>query len=506
MRSMMKKRGCNLLTAWLIVLAVLMSGITPSGVSKAKAAAVNVKEVRITKKMARFEYVFTDRLNRNVEIVDGVVTLEVEGKTYNLTPKKAAIEVVTDCWGTQFIRYKNNKLYFATYDLEGNKIMLHRLWLDGKEQYATEFFFEGANKDYGTHFRDNNGAKKELPGLDYLRKQLGLTESTATPTPAPTMTVPPMPTQSPTPATPTATPTARPTATPSATPTATPTARPTATPSQTPVVPTPTPNVIIDSGTHTEFTITGLWEAMISGKITYERAMEIATVMGWKIDRKETQTTDLWEYYGYDEKGNLIWKHTSGTVITEGTESGSGNSNTNGVESGETNVDINGNGKHEDNGTIDSTTHIEITDNRSTGGNSSTTKKGTDHMKQSGGKYEWIGASGSTKLKFTVKNGKFKYLTVNGKKVKAATVIKKNKIIALRIKGGKTCFIDTKNHKIVWLKEKTIKFCRDKNGFGINMILKGGKKVSIKNAKVKKGKCGTNIHKVSATASYRGLR
>ena len=491
----------------------------------AVAVAVAISGVSITPKTAEavsYDYTFTDRLNRNVDITDGIVVLEVDGKSYQLTQPRTAVDVVTHIEGTQFVRYKNNKLYFASWDLEKERVSLHRLKVDGIDQYVTQFLFEGKNEKMATHYIDNNGAKKELPGLDQLRELLGLS------TPAPTMTVPPMPTASPTasptpvtpspvPATPaptmtvppmpTASPTASPTpvtpspvpATPSPTP-VTPSPIP-ATPSPIPATPSPTPNVVIDTDLDITTEEENWLNKLITGEITFEEFVKKITKTDWKVEKKDHEVKQIW--YVYDEKDRLVYQYEDKSG--QSTESGTGNKEENSSSNGNIDIDI----KDEETGGSNSTTNIDgsisITDKRPAGSSSSSAKKGKDHIKQSGGKFVWISTDGGTEVEFIVKNGKFKFLTLNGKKIVASGVIKKHKVIMLRNSSKKVCVISINTHKVAWLKEKVLKFCRDDNGFIIKMTLKTGKKVSVKNLAVSKGRYGKNIDKISYTISYKKL-
>lgn len=505
---MMKRvftRGYRKLIAGALALAVALSGgvnITP----QARAAGIELKEK--TLKKANHPVTYKDIPSRFADIVDGQAVENIVGVgEFVLTLPASSVDAQHCKNGAIWIVYLNGALGCGSYEIEGKSMVYHKYYEPGstKQARAVRFLFLGEDKRYASHYEDNNGTIKPLPELDYLRELWGV-QPTAEP--QPTITVPPMPTTTPSP-TPSATPTATPTATPSVTPTATPTVTPV--PVQTPsaeptkrpndqvptMKPDSTPNVIID----TSLTITTeqkvYLDKLIKGEMTWKEFYEKITGSKWEVKKQDHEVEQIW--YVYDEKDRLVYQYREKTGNSS--EVGSGTKEENGNSSGNATI----NGESHIKGGSSSTTNIsgttKITDKRpsTTSGKSS---KAFAHVHRTGSKVQWINKNGTTRFTGTIKDGKFKLRTINGKKVKTLDYISKTESALAVFKDKTAILINLKNLKMVRIKERVYeKYRSKKTGFLTSVALKSGRKVDMKKAKVKGGKNSRNMKNIKTQKS-----
>jgi len=527
-------RGNRKILAMALAVAVLLPGVVPSGTTKAEAATKSEVTAATTedealddfmfsvqklpsKKGARYEYTYANIPQRNVDTVDGETTLEVEGKTYKLSLKRTVADAAADKNGTVFMRYKNNAGYFASYELEGKSITKHKLMIDGKQVYMTEIRFKGDNPLIATHYVNENGKEVELPDLDYLRKQLGLSTptpsptATVAPTPSPTATVAPTPSSTATVApTPSSTATVAPTPSPTAT--VAPTPSPTATVASTPS-PTPTPNLNISVDKVTETTTTAemeLWlKALKEKTLTWEEFLVLVGKSTWTAEKQYGETTETWTIY--DENHNPVYSKTvtTGYENSKGEETTKQEQTTTGEEKEKEKVEANAGAEAEIKKEEHEKTEINVTNNRpveTIPSNVVESNKGIAHVHKSGAKKQWITKDGATRFTATVKNGKMKLRTINGKKVKCVDYILKTQTAFITIKGEHHVAINLKNFKMVRVREKVCEKLRNKKtSFLSYVVLKDGEKINVKNLKVKGGQSGRNVNGVTKVVSIRKL-
>ena len=490
-KNMMKRfvtRGSRKFVALVLAATIMLSGVVPSDTTKAEAAkpkaettVATTKEEALddfmfsmkklpSKKGARYEYTFANIPSRILNIVDGKVTLEIDGAVYQLSLKQAVTDATIDQYGTVWMRYKNDALYYASYELEGKNITKHRLTMNNMPAYAESFLFKGPNISLATHYKDNNGAEQELPNIDYLRNLLGM----STPTPSPTATVAPTPS-------------------------------PTVT-----VTPTSTPNLIIDSTTtetsktetNTEIDVKFWVNKYEKGEITWEQMSEMVKICSQvaKTEYDEITKTN----YIYDANGNLIEKveKKSGTKEEVINSTETTKDNTSGSANEEKKEETNGGAEIKETTTSttekESNTHIEVTDNRPSNAlPAPSVLKKAAKVKISGSKIQWLDKNGKTIYTSFIKpNGNFKLKTLKGKKVVSGGFIEKGRTYILKIKGGTQYAVNLKNYKVTKLDKKALKYFRNDRNFITHVILKNGKKVNISKLKVKKGQYTLLINNV----------
>ncbi len=244
--------------------------------------------------------------------------------------------------------------------------------------------------------------------------------------------------------------------------------------------------------TETKWNFSEVWEAYLSGKITWEQFQVISSQFNWTTNTQATEESKT--YYVYDDKGNLIEERTIKT--SSGTESGTGKEQTTESTTGQAQttvtVVVTGAGvgeadtvsdTHEETETVThqwSETLTTPADNTTSQKESSSKKKTVKrwHVTRTAGRKRTKLLYGkTTKALLVLKKGVQLY---NGKKMskvakngfavykKAPVVIKKN---------GNVCIYNGRTWKKITVGAK--KFLTDNRGLATKVVLKK-KAVKIK--------------------------
>lgn len=451
--------------SFILIFALTITNFAGIGANRAVTvkAATNgiVKGPNVPGAEDSFTTTLSSGESTTIKIVNSVLTIKVGSTDY--TFQIGNIKSTTDA---AVVNEKDGLLHILTlggvyyvFDLyTGVQIVAYRNSSNGKycsSRNAYAYMVYGKSLINNTYFYELLTSNSVVRELLMTRAEFdvivngGDPSVDSTPTPTPTA----VPTQAPTP-TPTQAPTVVPTQVPTVVPTQVPTQAPT-------VAPTQTPDITI------KFDFNFWWEKYISGVITWEQFTQVVYQYQWRVDKTATEKETT--YYFYDDKGNLI--RTERILISNGTDSGTGNGSATITNKGEANVSVTEKG----NGGVTGT--VTVTTNKATTTAKKTTKKKVTARARvitSGSRIKLFTAKNKLHgwLIFNRKTGKLNWNGYKMKGVKSAGFIKGSWNIVVLMKNGKVYKLPKKVtkgktiHKTrIKCKEKGIALNRDTYGF-----------------------------------------
>lgn len=401
--------------------------------SSGESVTIKIVNSVLTIKVNATEYTF--QIKKIKSTTDAAVVKEEDGLLHILT--LGGVYYVFDLYtGVQIVAYRNSSNGKYCSSRNPNAYMVY-----GKSLINNTYFYE--------LLTSNSGVRELL----MTRAEFDVIVNRGDPS------VDPTPTQAPTPV-PTIVPTQAPTPTPTVVPTQAPTQTPTAVPTQVPtptpiVVPTQTPDITI------QFDFNFWWEKYVSGVITWEQFTQVVYQYQWKVDKTATEKETT--YYFYDDKGNLI--RTERILISNGTDSGTGNGSATITNKGEANISVTEKGNGGVTGTVTVTTNKATTTAKKT-----TKKKVKAHARviTSGSRIKLFTAKNKLHgwLLFNRKTGKLNWNGYKMKGVKSAGFIKGSWNVVVLMKNGKVYKLPKKVAKGKTIHKTRIK-CKDK-GIALN--------------------------------------
>lgn len=134
-------------------------------------SVVNVfPNTAITVNAAQYEYVYTDIPNRTVNVEDGIVTLCILGKEYQLNFLPTVADAGCDKEGTCWIMSKDGGISFASYEVQGESLKTYEISIDDSPIYATSLARDSENSVIG--YVSGQGNISPLLTLERIRKIL----------------------------------------------------------------------------------------------------------------------------------------------------------------------------------------------------------------------------------------------------------------------------------------------------------------------------------------------
>lgn len=115
-------------------------------------------------------------IQRSLDVTNGKTTLDVDGKSYDLTKALVTKDAACAEDGTTWVLYKNGAVYWWNYDLQGNEtvITLHK--------YTTGVDSLEIEGDYVTGLNLATGLTVNILSLEGQKKVLGITSEPSQPT------------------------------------------------------------------------------------------------------------------------------------------------------------------------------------------------------------------------------------------------------------------------------------------------------------------------------------
>lgn len=393
-----------------------------TNLSRGESVTIKIVNSVLTIKVGSTDYTF--QIGNIKSTTDAAVVNEKDGLLHILT--LAGVYYVFDLYtGVQIVAYRNssNGKYCSSHNSYAYMVY-------GKSLINNTYFYE---------LLTSNSVVRELL---MTRAEFDVIVNGGDPS------VDPTPTQVPTP---TAVPTQVPTPAPTQVPTQVPTQAPTAIPIQ-------TPDITIN------FDFSFWWEKYISGVITWEQFTQVVYQYQWRVDKTATEKETT--YYFYDDKGNLI--RTERILISNGTDSGTGNGSATITNKGQANISVTEKG----NGGVTGT----VTVTKSTTAKKTTKKKSKARARviTSGSRIKLFTAKNKLNgwLIFNRKTGKLNWNGYKMKGVRSAGFIKGSWNVVVLMKNGKVYKLPKKVakgktvHKTrIKCKEKGIALNRDTYGF-----------------------------------------